>query len=264
MTGKRYVVVGASTGLGRCIGIEMVRRGDTVALLARRHELLVEAAAEGGPGAHAITCDVTDGGSVTSAIDQAVAALGGIDGIVYSTGIGWVGPIEDIDTETWQRVFTTNVIGANLVTAAALPHLKASGGVVAYLSSVSASYTAPWPGMAAYLVTKAALDKLVEAWRVEHPEVGFTRVVVGDCSGGEGIAASQFLSGMDMDQLKRFYPVWAAKGLLSGTVMGVEPLIDLVHAVLRAGADACVPSITVTPRLPPLQFDTAPEPQESP
>ncbi len=81
-------------------------------------------------------------------------------------------------------------------------------------------------------------------------------MVVGDCSGGEGIAASQFLSGMDMDQLMRFYPVWAAKGLLSGTVMGVEPLIELVHGVLRAGADACVPSITVTPRLPPLQYDT--------
>ncbi len=256
MSGKRYVVVGASTGLGRCIGIELVRRGDTVALLARRHDLLVEAAAEAGSGAHAITCDVTDPASVTSAVEQAVGALGGIDGIVYSTGIGWVAPIEDVDPDTWQRVFATNVIGANLITSAALPHLRASGGVVAYLSSVSASYTAPWPGMSAYLVTKAALDKLVEAWRVEHPDVGFTRVVVGDCSGGEGIAASQFLTGMDMDQVTRFYPVWAAKGLLSGTVMGVEPLIDLVHGVLRAGADACVPSMTVTPRLPPLQYET--------
>ena len=63
-----------------------------------------------------------------------------------------------------------------------------SGGTAAYLSSVSASLTPPWPGLGAYAVSKAALDKLVEAWRAEHPHVGFTRVVVGDCGGGEGDA----------------------------------------------------------------------------
>ena len=72
-------------------------------------------------------------------------------------------------------VFDTNVMGAALVTAAAVPHLSASGGTAVYLSSVSASLTPPWPGLGAYGVSKAALDKLVEAWRVEHPDIGFTR-----------------------------------------------------------------------------------------
>ncbi len=83
---------------------------------------------------------------------------------------------------TWRRVFDTNVIGAAIVTSAAIEHLTASGGTAAYLSSVSASLTPPWPGLGAYAVSKAALDKLVEAWRAEHPTVGFTRVVVGDCA----------------------------------------------------------------------------------
>ena len=48
--------------------------------------------------------------------------------------------------------FDTNVVGAALVTAAALPHLAASNGVAVYLSSVSASLTPPWPGLGAYTV----------------------------------------------------------------------------------------------------------------
>ena len=173
----RTVIVGASTGLGRCIGVALAQRGANVALLARRQDLLEVAAAEAGPGTLAITCDVTDEASCRQAVDEVVAGLGGIDAVVFSTGIGVLRRIEDLDAETWMHSFRTNVVGASLFTAAALPHLAASRGAIAYLSSVSASATEPWPGLAAYTVTKAALDKLVEAWRAEHPQVGFTRVV---------------------------------------------------------------------------------------
>ena len=50
--------------------------------------------------------------------------LGGIDAVVYSTGIGVLRRIEDLDAETWMRAFGTNVVGASLFTAAALPHLR--------------------------------------------------------------------------------------------------------------------------------------------
>ena len=46
-------------------------------------------------------------------------------------------------------------------------------------------------------MSKAALDKLVEAWRAEHPAVGFTRLVVGDCAGGEGPSMTEFTTGWD-------------------------------------------------------------------
>ena len=56
----KTVVVGASSGLGRSIAIGLGRQGSDVALLARRHDLLVDAAKEIGPNATAIACDVTD------------------------------------------------------------------------------------------------------------------------------------------------------------------------------------------------------------
>src|SRR5688500_12811382 len=118
----RTVVIGASSGLGRCIGTSLAQRGEQVALLARRHDRLVDAAKEAGPGTLAIACDVTDPASCQAALDEAAAGLGGIDGLIYTPGIGPLGRIAEIDVDTWRRTFDTNVIGASLVTAAALPH----------------------------------------------------------------------------------------------------------------------------------------------
>src|ERR1039458_3549413 len=179
----KTVVVGASSGLGRCIAVGLGKRGARVALLARREGRLAEAAKEVGADALAITCDVTDDESARTAIAQAADGLGGIDALVYATGIGPLSRLADVDATAWRQILDTNVVGAALVTAAALPYLTASGGTAAYLSSISGSLTPPWPGLGAYAVSKAALDKLVEAWRAEHPTIGFTRLVVGDCAG---------------------------------------------------------------------------------
>jgi NAD(P)-dependent dehydrogenase (short-subunit alcohol dehydrogenase family) len=245
---KRIAVVGASSGLGRCLGIGLAQRGARVALLARRKDLLDSAAEEAGAGTVVAACDVTDPASVDSAFDDVVRELGGLDGVVYSTGLGILQKLEDLEPDDWNRVFATNVIGASQVTKAALPHLQASDGVAVYLSSMSASLTSPWPGLGSYTVTKAALDKLVDAWRNEHPEVGFTRVIVGECGGGEGDATSQFTSGWDADLAGEFFPVWTERGLIDFNLMDVEHLIDAVDAVLNVGATANIPLLAVTPR----------------
>jgi NAD(P)-dependent dehydrogenase (short-subunit alcohol dehydrogenase family) len=246
----RTVVVGASSGLGRSIGIGLAQRGGTLALLARRHDRLVDAAKEAGPGTLAIACDVTDASSCRAAIEEAAGGLGGIDALVYTPAIGPLARLVDTDAETWRRTFDTNVIGAALVTAAAIPHLTASGGVAAYLSSVSASLTPPWPGLGAYVVSKAALDKLVEAWRAEHPQVGFTRVVVGDCAGGEGPSRTEFTAGWDPALAAEVAPLWVERHLISGSLMPVEELVRVLDSVLRCDATTCVASVIVAPRPP--------------
>jgi NAD(P)-dependent dehydrogenase (short-subunit alcohol dehydrogenase family) len=244
----RTIVVGASSGLGRCIAIGLGQRGARVALLARRQGRLIDAAKEAGPRAVAIACDVTEPSSCRNAIEEAASSLGGIDAVVYSTGIGPLRRLVDLDAETWRHTFATNVTGAALVTAAAIPHLTASGGVAAYLTSVSASLTPPWPGLAAYTVSKAALDKLVEAWRAEHPAVGFTRVIVGDCAGGEGPSMTEFGAGWDHELAAELMPVWVARNYLSGSLLEVDDLVRVVETVLRCGASASIPSVAVTPR----------------
>jgi hypothetical protein len=129
-------------------------------------------------------------------------------------------------------------------------NLTASSGGAAYLSSVSASMTPPWPGLGPYAVTKAALDKLVEAWRAEHPAVGFTRVVVGDCGGGKGESASHFSVDWDSELAAEVVPVWIARKYLAGSLVEVDELVQVIDAVLRCGASASIPSVAVTPRSP--------------
>jgi NAD(P)-dependent dehydrogenase (short-subunit alcohol dehydrogenase family) len=244
----RAVVVGASSGLGRCIGIGLAQRGAHVALMARRVEKLTDAAKEAGPGTLVVGCDVTDPESVRAAIDEAVAGLGGIDALVYTPGVGPLARIAEVDVDTWRSAFDTNVVGAAVVASTALPHLKDTSGSAVFLSTVSASVTPPWPGLGAYAVTKAAMDKLVEAYRAEHPQVGFTRVVVGDCAGGEGDGMTQFANSWDPDLAMEMGVKWVERKYLAGTLMDVEELVRVVDTVLRLGASACVPTVTVAPR----------------
>lgn len=244
----RTVVVGASSGLGRCIGIGLAQRGVQVALMARRRERLDRAVREAGSGAIAIGCDVTDADSCHAAITAAATELGGIDALVYAPAIGPLARLVDIDADTWRRAFDTNVIGAAMVTAAAIPHLSAAEGRAVYLSSVSASGTPPWPGLGAYVVSKAALDKLVEAWRAEHATIGFTRLVVGDCGGGTGDSQTGFTQGWDPALAAELVPIWLQRGLVSGALIDVDDLVDVVDAILRTGPTVSLPSVTVAPR----------------
>lgn len=244
----RIVVVGASSGLGRCIGVGLAQRGARVALLARRVERLEKAAAEAGPETFALACDATDAESCRSAIDRAAAELGGVDALIYTPAIGPLARLVDTDAETWRRVLDTNVVGAALITSAALPHLTTSGGTAIFLSSVSASLTPPWPGLGAYAVSKAALDKLVEAWRSEHPTVGFTRLVVGECAGGEGDSMTGFADGWDPELAAELAPQWIARQYMSGALIEAEELVAVVDSLVRGGATLSMQSVTVAPR----------------
>ena len=97
-------------------------------------------------------------------------------------------------------------------------------------------------------MSKAALDKLVEAWRAEHPEVGFTRLTIGDCVGGEGDALTEFANDWDPDLAAEFGTTWVTRGYLAGAFIDVEHLTDVIDAILRGGTSLSLPQVTVTPR----------------
>lgn len=240
---SKTVVIGASSGLGRCIGVGLAERGDHVALLARRHDRIEKAAEEAGHGAVAVECDVTEEASVQSAIRTAAERLGGIDNLVYTPAVGSIMRLVDTDAQTWSRVFATNVTGAALATAAAVPHLAESAGKVVYLSSDAGTFGPPWPGLGAYGVSKAALERLVDAWRTEHPEIGFTNLIVGECAGGEGDSATGFSNGWDPELTGEFYPQWISRGCMPGQLMPVGDLVEVVHTILRTNTATSMPLV---------------------
>ncbi len=230
------------------MSVALAGSGHQVALLARSADKLESARVEAGDNAVAITCDVTDESSVRSAIGAAAEALGGIDNVIYTAAIGPISRIEDADADTWRRVFDTNVVGASLTMSAALPHLKASHGSALIMSTVGASYTPPWPGLSVYQVSKAAVERLVEAWRAEHPTVGFTRLTLGECGGGSGDSQSHFNNGWDPEVTMEIAPTWFARNLMSGALIDVNHLIAVVTTLVNAGSSLSVPVVVIASR----------------
>lgn len=243
------MVLGASSGLGRCLGIALAQGGkNDVALLARREDRLAGTVEEAGPTSFAVGCDVTDEDNCIKAIGTAVERLGGLDGFIYTVGMGPMGPIEDFDATAWRKAFDTNVVGAAVATSAALPHLQASGGHAIYLSSISASDSKPWPGLGAYLTSKAALDKLIDAYRVEHPAINFTRIVMGDCAGGPGDSVTGFADAWDPELAMEMVTLWVNRGLVAGQLVPVEELVRAVDFILSSETVTSIPTMVVTPK----------------
>jgi hypothetical protein len=95
------------------------------------------------------------------------------------------------------------------------------------------------------VVSKAGLERLVEVLRVEHPEVAFTTVVVGNCAGGQGDSATGFADHWDWDLAGELHSHWAARGYVTDKFIDVEDLVRVVDSLLRSGPTANVSSIVV-------------------
>jgi NAD(P)-dependent dehydrogenase (short-subunit alcohol dehydrogenase family) len=241
LSGRRVLIIGASSGIGHATAEVLAREGAKLAIAARRSDRL-EARAESLPdGAAKIPLDVRDGAACDRAIARAAEALDGIDDLVYCAGIATLSVLEDADAELWREAIETNVIGASLVTRAALPYLRASAGRAIYLSSVAADEHPPRRGLALYASSKHALNRLIECWREEERSISFTRVSVGDTHATEmasdwGEAAGSFIG------------EWVEKGYLFGRTMTPEVVAHHI-ADLLASREA-VPVSTIVPRYP--------------
>jgi NAD(P)-dependent dehydrogenase (short-subunit alcohol dehydrogenase family) len=179
LDGRRVLVVGASRGLGNAFVERLLTEGAFVAAAARS----IPSGMKGTDHLHLLSCDVRDPTSCSATVDAAVSLLGGLDAMVYAPGVAVVTELRHATSAHWHDVLDTNVVGAALMTAAAIDHLAATDGIAVFFSSVSAHVTPPWIGMGLYAASKAALEKSVEVWKLEHPRVRFTTMVVGSTTG---------------------------------------------------------------------------------
>ncbi len=198
-----------------------------MAFCARRADRLGEAVLAAGSG-HAIAADVRDPADCERLVGDAVAVLGGLDVVLYATGISPLRKLGDTGAADWDQVLETNLIGAHLVMRAAVPQL-AAGGVFAVISSDSVG--TPRPGLVPYAASKAALEEMVRGWRFEHPDVRFSCLAVGPTFPTE--FGAQFEPELTMEM----FGAWDKLGMVHASIMETdsvaEVLVDTLAVVLR-------------------------------
>jgi uncharacterized protein len=173
LEGRRTLITGAGSGIGRALALELASRHGRLALAGRRPEPLAETAAlvaERGGTAHTIVTDLTEDEEPERAVAEAVTALGGLDILINNAGNVRAAPLEDIDVADIHAMIRLNLLAPILATRAALPHLRAAGtehGNAALVGIASASALVGTPFYGTYAATKAGLSRFDEAVRRE-------------------------------------------------------------------------------------------------
>jgi NAD(P)-dependent dehydrogenase (short-subunit alcohol dehydrogenase family) len=178
--GLRTLVVGASSGIGRELAKQLVGAGAYVAAAARRTKRIAAI-----PGVVALFCDVRDPEDCDAVVSDASDRLGGLDAVVYASSLTKITPLERARAAHWRAVFETNLLGAALVTRAAIPHLTAPGSQGRALFLTSDWAESAFPGLVAYAASKAALTCFCQGLAEEFPALNVTEVVVGPAAGTE-------------------------------------------------------------------------------
>ena len=154
LTGRRILITGAASGIGRATAILFAAEGARVALVDQDAKGLAEVAAatKGLP----FELDVTRDAEVEASIAKAAAQLDGLDGIVNAAGIAYRAGLAEATPERWRRVIEVNLTGPYLICRTALPYLQAApmATIVNIASGLGLRATA---GRIAYTASKAGL-----------------------------------------------------------------------------------------------------------
>jgi NAD(P)-dependent dehydrogenase (short-subunit alcohol dehydrogenase family) len=188
VAGSRFVVTGASSGIGREIALELGRHGADVVALARSADKLATLAADFqrlSGRCEIVAGDVTDDGARHACVRRATEAFGGLDVLVNNAGVGAFVNVADMSIEHWQQVIETNLSGVFYCSHAAIPHLRRrGGGWIVNISSLAGKNS--FAGGAAYCASKAGLNAFSESLmqEVRYDNIRVSYIMPGSVSTG--------------------------------------------------------------------------------
>ena len=167
LTGKRALITGAGSGIGRGTAVRLARDGADICIADIDLDAAEETASmvrEFGRSAHIVRCNVASKSQVQEAADACVTELGGLDIAVANAGIGRAGSVLDMELKDWQDQVDINLTGVFLTVQAAAQRMVTSGngGRIVCISSLAALSTSQL--MWSYSATKAGVAMMVRGW----------------------------------------------------------------------------------------------------
>jgi NAD(P)-dependent dehydrogenase (short-subunit alcohol dehydrogenase family) len=179
------LITGANSGFGRLIAETLATQGYTVSAGIRESagrnadaaRALTGRAREAGWRLDVVELDVADDASVRGAVGRTIERAGCLDVVVNNAGFGAMGLTECYTDEQIRAVFETNVLGANRVARAALPHMRERRrGLLVAISSTLAQLALPFSCF--YTASKRALEAVAEMYRYEAGAFGVDSVIL--------------------------------------------------------------------------------------
>jgi len=159
--GKAGFVTGGGTGIGLACARAIVAGGGKVTICGRREDVVRDAAAELGPAAQWVRCDVADDTSVRDAVAAAVELNGPLSLAVNAAGVGAGGSVLAMPTTDFEQALQINLLGVFRALQAEAKAMKAAGGgSIVNVSSIAGALSHRW--MSAYCASKAAVNMLTK------------------------------------------------------------------------------------------------------
>lgn len=175
LEGKRALVTGAGSGIGRAIGERFVAEGARVALLDRSQEALDAVARTLGPAAAVIKADVTREDEVEQALRGCLDELGGLDVVVANAGVLRADRddrADRLDADAWREIVEINLTGAFLTCKHGIRALLESGGGSVVLTASPTGLYGLAPGLDAYSSSKAGVYGLMRVLANDYAREG--------------------------------------------------------------------------------------------
>lgn len=174
---RTWFITGTSTGFGRLLAEELLRRGERVAATARDTSKVAALETQYPGQALAMALDVTQPAQIGAAVEQAIAHFGHIDVLVNNAAYGVNGAIEEVSEEEFEPMFQTNIYGLIRTTKAFLPYFRRQrSGHIINFSSVGGLIGSP--GWGFYNATKFAVEGFSEALAHEMKPLGVKVTVI--------------------------------------------------------------------------------------
>lgn len=177
---KSIIITGASAGIGEALALALARQGAHLTLAARNAAELQRVAhqcVDADGSAIAVPTDVGDAESCRHLIERAVQQFGGVDILVNNAGISMWARFEEIsDLSVFDRIMRINYLGSVYCTHYALPHLKASRGLIVAVSSLTGKTGVPT--RTGYAASKHAMQGFFDSLRIELRSSGVDVLIV--------------------------------------------------------------------------------------
>jgi 3-oxoacyl-[acyl-carrier protein] reductase len=178
--GKTALVTGGGRGIGAAVAVQLAAAGADVVVTyrdnAERAADVVARVEATGSRALAVRADSADAAAVTAAVERTVAEFGRLDILVNNAGAFPVGPVEELDQETFDHTIAVNVRAPYLASRAAARHMTEGGRIISIGSNVAERTV--FPGFTLYALSKTALTGLTKGLARDLGPRGITANVV--------------------------------------------------------------------------------------